>query len=157
MQGVLSAFLGEGVNPINAPMLAEERGIDVSVRKTTECAEFRSLFTAAIVTDTVTRSAAGTMCGEDDARLVGLDGFSVEVVPEGEILVVFNEDKPGIIGELGKILGDRGINIARLVYGRKEAGGPAITVMNLDAPPDKAVLDAVRKAANVEEAYAVDL
>jgi D-3-phosphoglycerate dehydrogenase len=157
MQGVLSAFLGEGVNPINAPMLAEERGIDVSVRKTTECAEFRSLFTAAIVTDTVTRSAAGTMCDEDDARLVGLDGFSVEVVPEGEILVVFNEDKPGIIGELGKILGDRGINIARLVYGRKEAGGPAITVMNLDAPPDKAVLDAVRKAANVKEAYAVNL
>lgn len=157
LQGVLSVFLGEGVNSINAPVLAEERGIDVSVRKTTQCTEFRSLFSAAAVTDTMTRSAEGTMCGEDDARIVGLDGFSVEVIPEGEILVVFNDDKPGIIGELGKILGDQGINIARLVYGRKEAGGRAITVMNLDTPPDEVVLDAVRKAANVNAAFAVNL
>ncbi len=157
MQGVLSVFSGEGVNPINALVLAEERGIDVSIRKTTECTGFRSLLSAVVVTDTVSRSADGTMCGEADARIVGLDGFSVEVIPEGEILVVFNDDKPGIIGELGRILGDRGINIARLVYGRKEAGGRAITIMNLDTSPDKRVLNSVTKAANVNAAYAVTL
>lgn len=157
IQGLLSVFLGDGVNLINAPMLAEERGIHVSEEKTTASADFRTLFSAKVVTERGVRSAAGTLFHESDARLVRLDGFDVEVIPSGDLLVVFNEDKPGLIGDLGRVLGNRAINIARLVYGRKGPGGEAITVMNLDASPDEETLASICGVRNVSAAYAVRL
>ncbi len=157
IQGVLSVFLGDSVNLINAPMLAEERGIHVSEEKTTASADFRSLVSVQVATERGVHSAAGTLFRETDARLVRLDGFDVEVIPSGALLVVFNEDKPGLIGELGKVLGDKAINIARLAYGRKAPGGQAITIMNLDASPDENALAAICAVRNVIAAYAVRL
>ena len=90
-----------------------------------------------------------------DPRIVLIDGYRVEAIPRGALLVIFADDKPGLIGNVGQLLGEKGINIAAMTFGRKSAGGQAITVLNLDGPIGEATLKAVRATAHVREAHMV--
>lgn len=126
------------INPINALLILKEKGIKLVEKREKTGGEFTNLITVEIRNSKST-SVSGTLI-RNEGRIVKIDGFSVEAVPEGNLLVCYNEDKPGIMGHIGTVLGKRGINIASMTLGRKEKGGPAITVLNLDQEVDEEVL-----------------
>ncbi|MCS7179728.1 MAG: phosphoglycerate dehydrogenase [bacterium] len=126
------------INPINVLLIIKEKGIKLTEKRERKPEEFTNLITVEVKNDR-TVSLSGTLV-RDEGRIVKIDGFSVEAVPEGILLVCYNEDKPGIMGHIGTILGQKGINIASMTLGRKKKGGPAITVLNLDQEVDKEVL-----------------
>jgi len=159
------------VNAVNAPRVADERGIDVTESKTRRAEDFQSLVTVR-VEGSAARSAAdegsrtqsgdgegsvsvsGTLFTGGEPRLVSIDGYRVDAIPHGHMLVLRNEDVPGVIGFVGTVLGDYGVNIAGMFNGRGTIGGEALTVYNLDdALPAEALaeLQADERILGVQE------
>jgi len=156
--GVVRAMLGDEVNVVSAPLLAEERGIRITSSTTvgTE-AGFTDLVEVRLTTDKGTVSVAGTVFGREHPRVVNVAGHPVELVPRGELLFVFGRDMPGLIGKVGGLLGMAGVNIARMAFGREQAGGRALLALNLDCACDRQTLDRVNDLDAVEEVVAVRL
>jgi D-3-phosphoglycerate dehydrogenase len=126
------------VNAVNAPRVAEERGVDVTESKTRQGEDFRSLVTVTVGDGERSIGVCGTLFAGEDPRIVRIDGFRVDAVPHGHMLVARNEDEPGLIGFVGTVLGDAGINIAGMFNARETIGGEALSVYNLDEPiPDE--------------------
>jgi len=150
--GMLRPVVEEQVNVVNAAVLAAERGVRIEELKSTEASDFATLVTLRLTTDEEERTVRGTLFGKNEPRLVEADGFELDAIPKGELLVIFDRDRPGLIGEIGRILGGCEINIARMTFGRKAAGGEAITVLNLDKAPPEDLLQAV---GDIESVYDV--
>ena len=130
------------VNAVNAPQLAEDRGIDVVESKTRQSEDFQSLVRVTVADGDEELSVEGTLFAGDDPRIVRIDGYRVDAVPYGHMLVARNYDEPGVIGLIGTVLGDHDVNIAGMFNAREVYGGEAITVYNLDQDvPDAAVED----------------
>jgi D-3-phosphoglycerate dehydrogenase len=156
--GVMQCMLGDGVNIVSAPQLAEERGVLVTSSTTLGLeAGFTDLLEVTLTTDTGSLQAAGTVFGNKHARIVRIDRYHVEIVPEGRLLIVWNNDVPGVIGKVGAALGSAGVNIARMACGREEAGGTAMLALNLDGECGPAVVDRLRKIEDVVEVVTVEL
>jgi len=155
LAGLLDPVLEGDINFINAPYLAEERGLLVTESRTPQARDFTTLLSLTSLVDGEEHEAAGTLVGRGDPRIVLIDGYRVEAVPRGALLVLFADDKPGLIGNVGQLLGEKGINIAGMTFGRKSAGGQAITVLNLDAAIDEATLSAVQATPHVRTAHSV--
>ena len=149
VKGLLSPILKETVNFINATSLAQERGIKIKEGKTSKEEEFVNLVQLEIKTDKETRLIAGTLSANKQPRIVKIDDYYVEVSPSGEMIVIQNWDRPGIIGNLGTLLGKHNINIAAMTFGRQKPGGRAITVLNVDSPVSGDILDKIKKTENV--------
>jgi D-3-phosphoglycerate dehydrogenase len=94
-------------------------------------------------------SVAGTLFSKKDPRIVFIDDYKVEIVPEGELLFMYNNDKPGVIGNIGTLLGKNDINIARMHFGRETPGGTAISVVSIDAHASSGLIDKIRKLPNI--------
>lgn len=155
LQGLLAPVL-DSVNMVNAPVMASERGIEVSEVRTERDGDYQTLVRLTVVTDKLTRSVAGTLFGGDRPRLVDVKGVPMEAELRKHMIYVTNEDKPGLIGRLGTVLGDAGLNIATFQLGRTEAGGDAIALVEVDhAVPDE-VLAAVAALPNVVQAKALN-
>ncbi|GAB7091693.1 phosphoglycerate dehydrogenase [Halorubrum luteum] len=120
------------VNAVNAPRLAEERGIDVTEAKTRQTQDFQSLVRVTVRNGDSELAVEGTLFAGEDPRIVRIDGFRVDAVPYGHMLVARNYDEPGVIGLIGSVLGDHEVNIAGMFNARETQGGEAITVYNLD-------------------------
>ncbi|AUX10625.1 D-3-phosphoglycerate dehydrogenase/2-oxoglutarate reductase [Halalkaliarchaeum desulfuricum] len=127
------------VNAVSAPRLADERGIDVTESKRRKADDFRSLVTVTVGNGETSISVCGTLFADDDPRIVRIDGFRVDAIPYGHMLVVRNRDEPGVLGLIGTALGDAGVNIAGMFNARQTHGGEAITVYNLDHPIPESV------------------
>ena len=155
LAGLLDPVFEEDTNFINAPYLAEERGIRITESTTPHVADFTTLVTLAVDIDGEDHEVAGTLVGRGEGRIVLIDGYRVEAIPRGTLLVLFAEDKPGLIGNVGRVLGEQGINIAAMTFGRKSAGGAAITVLNVDGPVANDALDAIREAPHVHQVHVV--
>jgi D-3-phosphoglycerate dehydrogenase len=160
LAGLLRTFMDQPVNEVNAPLIAGERGLRVTEIKKPPGADF------AAAIELCTRGASGTCLvkgtifhqGEQaEPRLVQIDEVSLDAVPEGEILMIRNADQPGVIGGVGTLLGQRGVNVARLSVGKRRGRGSAIMLWQLDASVGAELVDAVRKVAGVESAWAVRL
>lgn len=151
LKGLLTPILNESVNYINAPVVAKERGIKVVESKSSEVKDYTSMISVTIKTGKEKTTVAGTIFGRQEPRIVRINQFTVEVIPEGRMLVMFNEDKPGVIGNIGTTLGDNGINISRLYLGREQIDGKAMVVLNTDnvVPPD--VMGKLQKLPHVIE------
>ena len=124
------------VNSVNAPRIAEERGIEVTETKTRQTDDFQSLITVTVGNDEDSLGVCGTLFAGDDPRIVRIDGYRVDAIPHGHMLVARNYDKPGVIGLIGTVLGDHDINIAGMFNARRstnETNGEALTVYNLDS------------------------
>lgn len=144
--GLLSGF-ADDVNAVNALVVAQERGLDVSVTTRRKAADFASVIRLEADSggrEARTLAVSGANFGDDDPRIVRIDNFLLEVVPEGELLVHRNNDRPGVIGAVGTLLGAREINVSRLQVGLDRDAGEAMAVWNVDAPLPDEVLDAVR-------------
>jgi len=149
--GILKGFLSNfaDVNYVSAPFLAKERGIKISEVKSSERPNFQNKITVTIRGKYGENSISGTLFNNRDPRIVMVDGMSLEAIPEGEMLIFRNNDKPGVIGSLGRALADAEINIARMQFGREEPGGAAISIVNIDSPVDEELMKKLSELPNV--------
>jgi D-3-phosphoglycerate dehydrogenase len=131
------------VNVVNALLIAEERGIGVTVSHRHAAAEgAREAVMTRVRTTAGEQTVAGALFGPgSDGRITEIDGFRIEAVPSGNMLLTRSSDVPGVIGRVGTILGDHGVNISRFHLGRRERGGEAMAVIETDAPTDDATLE----------------
>ncbi len=145
--GLLSGFEGLEVNQVNAPVIAQERGIRVSQTTLTESADHGSSLEIKVkAKDGSMRSAQGALIRRkgDEPRIIGIDSFVTEAVPAGPMLVVTNRDIPGMIAGMSGVLAENGINIAQMNLSRDRAGGMAMSIINIDTPAGETTLDAIR-------------
>lgn len=154
VKGLLTPMLEDSVNFVNALSLAESRGIKVKEAKLSREEEFVNLVSVKIDTDKEIRRIWATLSANRQPRIVKIDEFYVELSPCGEMIVIKNLDKPGIIGNLGTLLGRQNVNIAGMSFGRREPGGEAISVLNVDGLVSQELLDKIR---NIENILAVKL
>lgn len=148
VKGVLTDRL-EGVNIVNAMHLAKTREINVIVQKSSSTSSFTNLLTVTLKTKQESRTLAGTLVAEYGARIVRLDGYSVDFAPEGHVLLVSHNDKPGMIGRVGTLLGNQNINIATMHVGRQMIGGAAVMVLTIDKQADKEVIRELEKLPEI--------
>jgi D-3-phosphoglycerate dehydrogenase len=120
------------VNAVNAPQIAEDRGIDVSETKRHQAEDFQSLVTVTVSDGTEGIGVCGTLFADNDARIVRIDDYRVDAIPGGQMMVARNTDEPGVIGHLGTIMGKYDVNIAGMFNAREAHGGEALTVYNVD-------------------------
>lgn len=149
IKGFLNPILLETVNFVNAPVIAKERGIEVKEIKSTDEGDYQSMIALRLKAKDKVSSVAGTLFSKKDPRIVFIDDFKVEIVPEGELLFMYNNDKPGVIGNIGTLLGKNDINIARMHFGRETPGGTAISVVSIDAHASPQIIDQIRKLPNI--------
>lgn len=157
----LKGFLEGGTtsgsaNYLNAPSLAEDRGIRVTESRPTENCEFTDLLTIIVGNDDERIALSGTFFG-NRPRLVKVDEHNLDASPEGHMLIFENLDSPGIVGRLGQVLGKNGINIASMNLSRDVVGGEALSILNLDSAVDDLVIDQILKIDGISTARLVHL
>lgn len=157
LKGALVPFLGEGVNYVNAERIAESRGLEVVRATHAEAGEYPHLVGVTLQGEGGTVELAGTLFGERDARVVRLEGFRLEFRPSGRLLLLRNRDVPGVVGKLGTLLGNAGINIADIHLARRDREGEALAALRLDQSPGEQVLAELRALPEVTSARMVDL
>jgi len=140
MVSLMQRHSEEPVNAVNVNILARERGIEVEEIKTHAGKDFTALIEASLETDKVTRSISGTVFAGALPRIVAIDEYPMEVIPAGRMIVAFNDDKPGVIGQVGTLFGQHGINIGSLTFGRKLETQKAVMILTLDAEPSSQTL-----------------
>jgi len=155
--GLLQKHFDMPLNMVNTPVLAKERGISIDVTKNTEARDVASSFTATVGTTEGTRTVRGSVFGETLLRIIEVDGFHVEMTPQGTVLVIFNDDKPGVIGAVGTVLGKHGINIGTMGVGQKLELQKAVLAVSLDKEPDESAVAELKKLDFVNEIYVCTL
>ena len=156
LKGLLTPLLElASVNMVNAPVIARERNIDVTEIKQERATDYQTLIRLTIETEKRKRSFSGTLFGGDKPRIVDVNGISIEAELGPNILYVHNKDKPGFIGNLGRTLGDAGVNIATFHLGRAKAGADAIALVNVDQPVTDEIIKKVRAIPHVVQAQAL--
>lgn len=149
IKGFLTPILEETVNFVNAPLIAKERGIEVKETKSTDAGDYQSMVAIRLKAKDRESYIAGTLFSRKDPRIVVIDNFKVEIVPEGELLFMYNNDKPGVIGNIGTLLGKNNINIARMHFGRETPGGKAISVVTIDTPATPEIIEELKRLPNI--------
>jgi D-3-phosphoglycerate dehydrogenase len=149
LKGLLAPFVGETVNFVNAPIMAKERGISVTESTSATHEDFSNLIAITVRSKMEKNYIAGTLFGRKELRIVRLDDFIIEAIPDGHILLVNNYDRPGVIGNIGTTLGSRNINIATMQFGRDRMGGNAISLLHLDAPLPPGILGEILRMPNI--------
>jgi D-3-phosphoglycerate dehydrogenase len=158
LRGLLSRMVDEGtVNYVNARLLAGERGVDVVESKSARAKDYTSLLTVRVAGADGEVSVAGTLFGRNDARVVRVNQFRLEVLPEGHAILLHNRDRPGVIGSIGTVLGRRGINVSRMQLGLDREKGEALSVWSVDAPVDREALEEIRGQPNTLSVRALHL
>jgi D-3-phosphoglycerate dehydrogenase / 2-oxoglutarate reductase len=149
LKGLLTPILNESVNFINAPVIAKERGIKVVESRSSEMKDYTSMISVTIKTAKGETTVAGAIFGRQEPRIVRINKFTVEAIPEGRMLVLYNNDKPGVIGNIGTTLGENGVNIARLHLSREGVDGQAMVVLGTDSMVSPELLDKLRRLPNM--------
>jgi D-3-phosphoglycerate dehydrogenase len=157
MVGLLKPTLEEGVNMVSAPTLLAERGIKVNVTTSSGVSDYTSLVTAKINTSAEETIISGSVFGKNEPRLVDINGYGVEAILDEHMLILFGKDKPGVIGNIGGVLGSKKINIAHMTFGRKKSEGNAITIVNVDASIPQECLKQIGQLENIEAVYNITL
>lgn len=151
--GLLQKHFEMPLNIVNVAVLAKERGISIDETKNIEAKDVASSFTAKVVTDKVTRTITGSIFGGTLLRIIEIDGFKIEMAPLGTVLIIFNDDKPGVIGSVGTLCGQHKINICTMGVGQKPAEQKAILAVSLDKEPDAGSVSELGKLEFVNEIY----
>jgi D-3-phosphoglycerate dehydrogenase len=159
-RSVLTGFLrnagGGDVNQVNAAAFAENLGLKVTESRESSLGDFAELIELTAACEAGWVSVAGTFFGTTP-RIVKINGRHVEARPEGVLFLIENRDRPGIVGYLGTLMGKHGINIAGMSLNRDEAGGEALTILNLDTAPGAAVIEELLAEGDIHSAQVVQL
>jgi D-3-phosphoglycerate dehydrogenase / 2-oxoglutarate reductase len=149
------------VNAVNAFLIAEERGITITSTYLRSASDSVPAIRSRVITSAGEHSLAGTLFGYGEqarqGRITEINGFHIEAIPHGHMLVMRNRDVPGVIGKVGTTLGERGVNISRFHLGRRERGGEAMAVIEIDAPADSETLGELRSFEYVLSAQEIEL
>jgi D-3-phosphoglycerate dehydrogenase / 2-oxoglutarate reductase len=157
LKGMLTPVMEASVNYVNAPILAKERGIQVVESKSSKAGDFSSSITVKIATGDREVEVEGAIFGDKHPRIVRVDNFYLEAAPEGYILILRNKDVPGVVGNVGTILGKNGINIAGMELGRGAKGGNAISFIHVDDQIPKETMEELRNLPQTVSAELVKL
>ncbi len=147
LKGLLS-IMSDDVNYVNAPVLLKERGIDLVETQTSKEAVYTNTIKIVLEFDSGTRTLEGSVFNPGDLRIVSIDSYSIEVIPEGYMLVIYNKDLPGTVGRIASIIGESNVNIARLFLGRDRQQGTAILIINLDTEAPRDVIEKITQIPN---------
>jgi D-3-phosphoglycerate dehydrogenase len=157
LRGLLGVILEENVTDVNAPYLARQRGLRVVEAKTPVSEDYASLVTAEVLTDRGQWQVAGALFHRREPRIVQVDGFDLEAHAAGWMVVLTNDDVPGVIGRIGTLFGAHGINIAGMQLGRQRPGGRAVSILSLDTTVPDTVLAELRALPSIRSARLVRL
>jgi D-3-phosphoglycerate dehydrogenase len=158
LDGVFQGRVDQAVNYVNAPLLAQERGIEVREERRRASRDFTSLITVAAVTGKESTAVSGTTMGHDnEPRLVRALGYEIEIGLEPRMLFVVNDDRPGMIGRLGTLLGEAGLNIAHMTVSRNRRSAKALMAITLDSAPDDDLLERLRREPGFVEVRFITL
>jgi D-3-phosphoglycerate dehydrogenase len=157
LKGLLTPVMEYVVNYVNAPLIAKERGIKIVESKGERAGDFASSITVKAKNGKDNLEIEGAIFGAKHPRIVRVNSFYLEAVPEGYILILQNRDVPGVVGAVGTILGNNGINIAGMELGRSEKGGNAISFTHVDEMVNKKALDELRALPQIVSATLVKL
>ncbi len=157
LKGILTPFLRDEVNFINAPVIARERGIKVVESRNTEVEDYNCLITLDATVPEGSNTISGTIFGKHEPRIVRINDFRLEVVPEGHLLLVHNEDKPGAIGSIGTVLGKHQVNIARMYVGQEKDGKRNIIFLDTDTTTPPEALQELKDLPMVKSVVSLEL
>ncbi|MGH7848565.1 MAG: phosphoglycerate dehydrogenase [Candidatus Binatia bacterium] len=157
LKGILTPVMESSVNYVNAPLIARERGINIIESKSSRPMDFASSIKVIAKTQERTIEVEGAVFGSNNPRIVKIDNFYLEAVPDGYILILHNRDVPGVVGAVGTLLGKNKINIAAMELGREKIGGMAISLFHIDDAIPKETLDELRNLSNIVSATLVKL
>lgn len=151
LMGVLSNLSGEHPNIINAESIAREKGIQVVEVRSEESERYVNMISVALMSGNAQREVRGTALPGSEPRLLGIDGFDLDMPLDGDFLLSIHADVPGIIGRVGSLLGSKNVNIARMGLGREQKGGKALLLVSVDNPVDDAVVREMRSTKEFQE------
>jgi D-3-phosphoglycerate dehydrogenase len=157
LKGVLDSLVSDGVNSVNAPMLAKDMGIKVSETSTADSEKFLNRISATVVTTEKECTVAGSVFGKSDARIVRIDDFIIEIIPEGHLALIHNLDEPGAIGSIANVLGDNNINISQMQVGTAIGGENNIILIKTDLPMSDEIKNRVQELPKVKSIQTFEL
>jgi D-3-phosphoglycerate dehydrogenase len=159
LKGYFTNLVTENVSYVNAPLLAEQRGISSSLTTNEESKDYRNTTTLrGVLSDGTTVEVAGTLAGTKmTEKLIGLNGYDIEVPIAEHHIVMFYADRPGIVAVYGKEFGDAGINIAGMQIARRSAGGQALSIITVDSPVPEEILERLRQAIDADDVREIDI
>ncbi len=155
--GLLQKHFEQPLNIVNAPVLAKERGISIDETRNPDARDYAVTLAIKVTTDQLQRTVIGTVIGKGILRIIGIDDFKLEVSPEGPILMIFNDDKPGVIGAVGGICGRHGLNIGTMGVGRVKTENRAVLAIDLDELPSPEAIEEFRRQDFVRQVFVCDL
>lgn len=159
LKGIFQPIVSEQVSYVNAPLLAEARGVAVGMTASEASGEYRNMLTIrGILSDGRTVSVSATLMGpKQSQKLVEINGYDIEVPLATHHLVMVYRDRPGIVAVYGKEFGDAGINIAGMQIARKSAGGEALSVLTVDSRVPDEILERVAGAIDATQLSAIEV
>src|SRR5512133_470259 len=156
LKGFLQIAGGSEVNEVNAPSFAESLGLKVSESRLSAPGDYTDMLELSAAGEGKTVSVGGAFFGATP-RIVSINSRPVEARPQGVVLVLENTDRPGMVGRIGTLLGEHGVNIATMSLSRNQAGGTALTVLNLDTAPGEQLLSEIRSSEDIRSAQVIQL
>ncbi|MEM7332904.1 MAG: phosphoglycerate dehydrogenase [Chloroflexota bacterium] len=157
LKGLLEDSQDEEVNYINAPILADEAGIEVSQATGMETADYSNRISCRVHSGKQVQLVAGVLFANEEPRIVQINEYQLEAKPEGHLLLMANKDVPGVIGQIGTLLAAYEVNIGEWRMGRHQPSGESLSVINLDSNPPIEALDAIKKIKAVTQADLISL
>ena len=156
LKGFLQIAGGSEVNEVNAPAFAEALGLKVTESRLSAPGDYTDMLELSAMAEGKSVSVGGAFFGATP-RIVSINSRPVEARPHGVVLVLENTDRPGMVGRIGTLLGEHGVNIATMSLSRNQAGGTALTVLNLDNTPSEELLGEIRSSGDIHSAQVIQL
>ncbi len=159
LKGVFTDVIEESVTYVNAPLLARDRGLEVLLTTSDDSPDWRNLVTVrGTMADGGTVSVSGTLTGPKHIeRIVEVNGYAMEIVPTPHMGFFTYTDRPGVVGVVGRLLGDAGVNIAGMQVGRDAKGGKALIALTVDSAVPPELIDAITREIGADQGRRVDL
>jgi D-3-phosphoglycerate dehydrogenase len=156
LQGLLESNSSMRVTPVNAPLIARERGVRLTERTDPDAQSYAGLLTVKVQTADNVHPFSGTVL-RGEPHIVEVDSYFVDFVPEGALLFTYHRDRPGMIGRVGTLLGGADVNISGMYVGRLAPREQAMMVLTLDEPASAEVMAHIRELDDIDQAYSVTL
>ncbi len=157
LKGLMNCVIDEPVNYINAPLLAEEHGMHIAQTKGLISPEYTNAMSCRVTWDGGGRTITGAVFAGEHPRILQVSDYHMDVDPSGTVLVMLNDDVPGVIGQVGTLLGAYGVNIGEWRLGRPHVGEDALSFINLDSEPPTAVINALEQVGAIKKLKLVHL
>jgi D-3-phosphoglycerate dehydrogenase / 2-oxoglutarate reductase len=157
ISGFFSSRLDVPVNEVNALLIAKEQSVTIGEKISTDTFGYSNAISVTVKGEHRQLDIRGTYIENYGSRIVSLNGFNIDFHPEGNLLYIRHTDRPGVIGRVGKILGDHNVNIATMQVGRKQAGGEAIMVLSFDKPLNDEMYEKIQELEDITSYYKISL